>query len=109
MLLATVREHQERAALNLEIISSYETSRSANRSSNAAECYLDQLALDKDINLRLEAEHAAQRHQIDVLEKEKAHALRHYLLEQEKRGLELDVLKERNQSLEADKEIHLRL
>ncbi len=64
-----------------------------------------ELRLDKEINLRLEAEHAVQRQQIDELEKERERALRNELLEQEKRGLESDLLKERNQRLEAESKV----
>jgi hypothetical protein len=61
--------------------------------------------LDKATNLRLEAVHAVQRRWIDELEKEKEQALRNDLLEQEKRGLESDHLKERNQRLEAESKV----
>jgi hypothetical protein len=103
VLLATVREHQERATLRLEMASSYETSPSANGSAIVARSYLDQRVLDKDIHhLRLEAEHAVQRRRIDELEKEKEQGRRNGLLEQEKREMESDLLKERNQRLEAE-------
>jgi hypothetical protein len=117
MLLATVREYQERAALGL-----------------------DQRVLDKDINLRLEAEHAVQRQRIDKLEKEKnrleadskvieernlwleaeqvvqikwidelekeyVQARRNNPFEQEKTRLESDLLEERNQRLEAESNV----
>jgi hypothetical protein len=101
-LLATLREHQERAALSLGTTSSYETSSSANGSTIAAGCYLDQHVLDKITNLRLEAEHVVQRQRIDELEKEKELARRNDLLKQEKRKLKSDLLKERNRRLKAE-------
>jgi hypothetical protein len=102
VLVATVREHQERAALSLEMSSSGETSPS-NGSAIAARCYLDQRVLDKETILRLDAEHAVQRQWIDKLEKEKEQRLRNDRLEQEKRRfLESEVVKERNLRLEAE-------
>ncbi len=101
VLLATVRERQERVARRLETTSSYETSPSANESA-IAWVYLDQRVLDKEINLRLEAEHGVQRQRIDELEKEKEQARRNNFHEQEKMALESDLLKERNVRLEAE-------
>jgi hypothetical protein len=105
VLLATVREHQERVTLRLEMASSYETSPSADGSAIAAGCYLDQRVLDKEINLRLEAEHAVQRQRIDQLEKENKQDRRNDLLEQEKRESKSDLLQERNQGLEAESKV----
>ncbi len=102
VLLATVREHQKRAALSLETTSFYETSPSANGSAIAAGCYLDQRVLDKGTNLRLEAEHAVQRQRIDELGKEKEQARRNDLLKREKRRLKSDLLEEINQNREAE-------
>ncbi len=53
-------------------------------------------------NLRLKAEQVLQSNWIDELEKEKEQARRYDLLEQEKRVLESDLLKARNQGLEAE-------
>jgi hypothetical protein len=78
VLLATLREHQECAALSLEMIS------------------------DKEINVWLEAEHAVHSKWIDELEKEQEQALKNYVLEQEKGGLKSNHHRERNQSLEAE-------
>jgi hypothetical protein len=108
LLLATVREHRERAALSLEMTSSYETTSpsSANGSAIAAGCYLDQRVLDKEAILRLEAEHAVQRRRIDELEKEKEQThQRNDRLEQEKRTFESEVVKERNLRLEAEQAV----
>jgi hypothetical protein len=102
VLLATVRKRQERAALSLAMASSNETSPSANGSAVATGCYLNQTVLDKEFNLRLEAKLAVQRQRIDELEKEKEQALRNNLLEQETGGLKSDLLKVRNQRLEAE-------
>ena len=85
VLLATVREHQERAAPSLEMTSSYETSLSANGSAIAAGCYLDPRVLDKEINLTREAELEVRRQGIDELEKEKKQTQRNDRLQQEKR------------------------
>jgi hypothetical protein len=106
VLLATVHEHQEHAALSLENTSSYETSPSANGSAIAAGCSLDQRELDKDIILRLEAEHAVQRQRVDELEKEQnKQTQRNGRLEQEKRMLESEVVKERNLRVKAEQAV----
>jgi hypothetical protein len=108
LLATTVREHQERAVLSLEVTtsSSYETSPSANGSAIAAGCYLHQHVLDKAINLRLEAKHASQRQRIDVLEKEKEQALlSNELLARKNERLESDLLEERNQGQEAESKV----
>ena len=108
VLLATVREHQERAELSLTLTSSYETSPSANGSTIAAGCYLYQRVHDKEIILRLEAEHAVQRQRIEMLEKEKEQSQRNDRLEQEMRRLEWEVVKDRNLRLETEHAIQIK-
>jgi signal transduction histidine kinase/ActR/RegA family two-component response regulator len=76
VLLATVREHQERATLRLEMASSHETSPSANGSAIAAGCYLDQRVLDKtEENERAQEQF---RHKMEMLE-QKNEAQRHFV------------------------------
>jgi hypothetical protein len=59
----------------------------------------------KERDMWLEAEQVAQSKRIDELEKEKEQAQRNVLLEREQWGLESDLLKERNQRLEAKSKV----
>jgi hypothetical protein len=100
----TVFKSKDRVHRWLLLATVCETSPSANGS--AAGCYLGQCVLDKEeINLRLKAEQAVQRRRIDELEKEREQALRNGLLEQEKGGLESNLLMERNKRLEAESKV----
>jgi signal transduction histidine kinase/ActR/RegA family two-component response regulator len=76
VLLATVREHQERTTLSLEMTSSNKTSPSDNGSVTAAGYYLDQRVLDKiEENERSQEQF---RHKMEMLE-QKNEDQRHFV------------------------------